>query len=293
MDSATGFFKPFARCPGTFLHVPKKKLLAAKTRDILRTFRAPIRLVDLGPGDGEKLTLLIEPLANQQRRVDVDLVDVSPEALQTCAHRFAPWKNVFVHKYCQSYRAGLVSALGQRAIERRLVLLLGSNLGNFEPDDALDLLADIRAHLSPEDGLLVGLDLVKPVWQLLRAYADPLGVTEACTRNALLRLNRELGADFRVETFLHRVEWNEAASSVDIFLESRRAQIVRVAELDLAVGFDAGERIGIERSFKWTPETAQALLTAAGFEAVARWIDEEAGFLNVLATASEQLGRVA
>src|SRR4029079_16052957 len=120
---------------------------------------------------------------------------------------------------------GLVDAMGHRSASgRALTLLLGSNIGNFDPPGADEFLLGVRASLASGDSLLLGTDLVKPERELLLAYDDPLGVTAACNRNLLVRVNRELGADFDVDAFRHRALWNADESRVEMHLVAQRAQ---------------------------------------------------------------------
>ena len=102
--------------------------------------------------------------------------------------------------------------------ERRLVLYIGSSIGNFEPEEAAQLLRHVRAALRPGDALLLGVDMVKSPDALLAAYDDVEGVTAAFNRNLLVRLNRELGADFEPAAFTHRAVWNAAASRIEMHL---------------------------------------------------------------------------
>jgi L-histidine Nalpha-methyltransferase len=162
--------------------------------------------------------------------------------------------------------------------ERRLVLYIGSSIGNFEPEDSANVLRRVRAGLRPGDGLLLGVDLVKDEPTLLAAYDDPAGVTAAFNGNMLVRLNRELGADFDTTAFAHVAEWNPLASRIEIYLESRKTQSVRLPALSMRVKFAAGERIHTENSYKYRAGQAETLLCNAGFKPVARWTDERDWF---------------
>jgi dimethylhistidine N-methyltransferase len=166
------------------------------------------------------------------------------------------------------------------------VLYIGSSIGNFEPSEALRLLKRVRTGLRPGDGLLLGVDLVKDDSLLRAAYDDAEGVTAAFNSNMLARLNRELGGDFDLEAFQHRAVWNETESRMEMHLESRQEQTVRLASLDLEVDFAEGEGIHTENSYKYKPEQAEGLLAEAGFEPVGRWTDEQGWFGVYLGRAS-------
>src|SRR3954469_4989184 len=124
-----------------------------------------------------------------------------------------------------------------------VVLLLRSNIGNFDTPAADEFVREIRAALAPGDFLLLGADLVKPERELLLAYDDPLGVTAAFNRNLLVRINRELGGTFDIDAFVHRAVWNAAAQRIEMQLESRADQTVTIAAAGIAVPFARGERI--------------------------------------------------
>ena len=128
-----------------------------------------------------------------------------------------------------AYEQGLMRAIERRPQDASLVVLfLGSNIGNFTPEAAHDLLTRIRRSLRPGDALLLGTDLVKPERELLLAYDDPLRVTAAFNRNLLRRINDELGGNFDLDGFRHRATWNAAARRVEVFLVSaRRQQVAR------------------------------------------------------------------
>jgi dimethylhistidine N-methyltransferase len=169
--------------------------------------------------------------------------------------------------------------------ERRLVLYIGSSIGNFTPREAERLLRRIRAGLRTGDSLLLGVDLVKDEATLLAAYNDAAGTTAAFNRNLLVRLNRELDADFTPESFAHRALWNAAESRIEMHLESLARQTVHLAALNFEVQFTPGERIHTENSYKYRPGKAERMLAEAGFAAAAIWTDARGWFAVCLGRA--------
>src|SRR5581483_2947419 len=168
---------------------------------------------------------------------------------------------------------------------RALVLLLGSNIGNYDPPGAAAFLRGVRARLRRGDALLLGADLVKPEPELLLAYDDPLGVTAAFNRNLLVRINRELGGDFDLPHFAHRAVWNRAVSRVEMHLVSRRRQQISIADAQLAFEMDIDDTIWTESSYKYEPGGVRQLLEDAGFALREQWIDRRDGFALSLAEA--------
>jgi uncharacterized SAM-dependent methyltransferase len=166
-----------------------------------------------------------------------------------------------------------------------LVLLLGSNIGNFDAPAALDFLRRIRLALEPGDLLLLGTDLVKSEAELQLAYDDPLGVTAAFDKNLLVRINRELEGTFDLAMFDHVAVWNAEEHRIEMHLESRVAQTVTIGAAQIDVRFEAGERIWTESSYKYEPDQIERMAVETGFAVRDQWIDDEARFALSLMTA--------
>ncbi len=245
-----------------------------------------LRIAELGAGSADKTRALLRAAVNRQRSIVYEPIDVSASALDGGCERIErEIPGVHVVPHVADYTHGPVLALDACDGERRLVLYIGSSIGNFEPDEAVQLLRRVRAGLAPGDGLLLGVDLVKDESVLLAAYDDAAGVTAAFNRNILARLNRELGADFAPSAFAHRAVWNGAASRIEMHLESLRAQQVRLAATDFEVNFVPGETIHTENSYKYRPGQAEDLLATAHFETRGRWTDSRGWFAVYLGRA--------
>ncbi len=244
---------------------------------------APLdRIIELGAGDGRKLAALLSGRPGGLPPQRVDLVDISATALESaaCAARAVAGTRVVVHH--ATYENGLQAACGPTPRGRALVLFLGSNIGNFDRASADALLQEFARSLRPGDALLLGADLVKPERDLLLAYDDPLGVTAAFNLNVLLRLNRELGADFDPMGFEHRAVWNAGKSRVEMYLVSRAAQTVHIPVAGVVLDLRAGETIWTESSYKYRSEEVRSMIERAGFAARGQWQDARAGFALTL-----------
>jgi dimethylhistidine N-methyltransferase len=257
-------------------------LIQHHAKAIASALRGPVRLIELGSGNGDKIEPIVKALEHMQARVDLDLADVSMPALEEAMQRFSHARKVFARYHVGMYEACFDAALGGPATERRLVAFLGSNLGNFSRSAAEDFILELRQRMRPGDGILLGLDLVKPPEVLLQAYDDPIGVTAAFNRNILARINREFGADFDLPSFRHEARWNEEAQRIEMHLVSEHRQAVTIADLDLQFELSAGESIWTESSHKYTVEGADALLASAGFQIRERWVDTQSGFMNAV-----------
>jgi uncharacterized SAM-dependent methyltransferase len=167
-----------------------------------------------------------------------------------------------------------------------LVLFLGSNIGNFEPDEALNFLRAIRRVLRQGDALLLGADLKKDRGALEAAYNDPLGVTRAFIVNELERINRELDANFDLWAFGLRSFYNEQLGRVEVYLESLRDQAVEIRDLDLSLRFAEGERIHVENAYKFDLDDLNRLASETGFTLERTWLDKQKRFTSNLLFAA-------
>jgi L-histidine N-alpha-methyltransferase len=265
----------------------ERRLIAAHRDEIFSAAGWPEQVVELGPGSGEKLHLLLGPSAvgpDGVRRVD--LIDVSASALAAAARRILEGRSLAVGTHEDRYEDGIKRVAERRSPANRLmVLFLGSNIGNFDPPGADTFLRTIRAALEPNDAFLIGADLIKPHRDLLLAYDDPLGVTAAFNKNLLLHLNRELGATFDITRFDHRALWNTRESRVEMHLVSRVAQHVDIPQAGVSFAMRRDEAIWTESSYKYQVTGFEEMLARTGLKPTRRWIDQEGQFLLVLALA--------
>ena len=273
-------FDEITRLPEYYPTRTERAILAAHAPDIARF--APDTLIELGSGSSEKTTLLLDAMTAEGSLRCFTPIDMSESFLEGAASSISGrYPGLTVH--------GLVADLEHHlgalpAGDRRLVVFLGNSFGNIDADGRAKLLADLAAVLAPGDGLLLGTDLVRDPERLHAAYNDTRGVTAAFNRNLLAVLNRELGADFDLDTFVHVAGWNPALRCVEMFLRSEVAQTVTVAELGLTVAFAAGEEIRTEISVKFDSGMVAAELEAAGFAAQSWWTDGAGDFSVSLST---------
>ncbi len=231
----------------------------------------------LGAGTANKTRVLIEELLQRQTRALFYPIDVSPAALNEAVTQMAvQFPQLRVNPIVADYSGG-VPALS-RISGRKLVLFIGSSIGNYDPPDAIAMLRRIRRSLRAGDALLLGTDLAKSSKILVPAYDDAQGVTAEFNKNMLARLNRELDADFDLDAFRHLALWNRRCSRMEIYLESMKAQSVFIDAIDLDVNFAAGERIHTENSYKYTGEMVNTILNEAGFKLEKTWSDPKGWF---------------
>ncbi|MGD1061813.1 MAG: L-histidine N(alpha)-methyltransferase [Terracidiphilus sp.] len=290
-DAGSRLFDAITELPEYYLTRTERDILMAHAAAIIAQAAAGARLrvVELGAGSADKTRLLLKAATELQGAVLYEPVDVSASALEGARERIErEIDSVTVTPRVMDYTHGDGSRLHLGPVvaqERRLVVYIGSSIGNFEPHQAAKLLRRVRAGLRTGDGLLLGVDLAKEDSILLAAYDDAAGVTAAFNRNLLVRLNRELDAEFELEAFEHCALWNGARSRIEMHLNSLDAQRVHVGALGLTVDFAAGESIHTENSYKYRPGQAEALLAEAGFRAEATWTDARGWFAVCLGRA--------
>jgi L-histidine N-alpha-methyltransferase len=275
-EVGSALFEAICRLPWYDITRTEQHLLSTHGAEILHRAGSLSRLVELGPGAGEKLMTLVA--ARPCTPLTVHLIDVSQAALDAAMRALSLHAELSLIPHRTTYEAGMVEvAAASDNRGRTLALFLGSNIGNFDPPGADAFLLNIRSALAPGDSLLLGTDLVKPEQDLLLAYDDPLGVTAAFNRNLLVRANRELSANFDVDGFSHRAVWNAEASRVEMHLVSVRSQRVQVPAARLDIQFEEGETIWTESSYKYNASDVPDMLDRAGFSMVDQWISGSFG----------------
>lgn len=278
-------FEAITELPEYYLTRTERDIFSQSADEILASADAKkLSIIELGAGTAAKTGLLLRSAVSRQGRVDYYPIDISVSALEEARRRIGEeLPEVSVMPIASDYTTSMSEIPVTAA--RRLVLYIGSSIGNFDPPEAAGLLRKLRSHLAKGDLLLLGVDHVKDRTTLVRAYNDQAGVTADFNRNMLTRLRRELGADFRARLFKHRVLWNERESRIEMHLESLVAQEVSIPALELTVPFRRGETIHTENSYKFTPERVADLLDRTGFSVRQQWTDAKKWFGVYLAEA--------
>jgi len=249
-------------------------LMHAHAASIADTLGVDVRLVEYGSGHALKTRVLLEQMASPVTYVPIE---ISPEPLRQSVQRFqAHFPELPVQPLCADFTRALRLPIPPRAPRRTVIYFPGSTLGNFETRAAVALLRKMRGEMGDNGGVLIGIDLKKDPALIEAAYNDRAGVTAEFTRNVLVRLNRELGADFDVAAFDHRAHYNPMAGRVETDLVSTRAQKARVGRL--LASFGEGEAMRVEYSCKYTLEEFAALAARAGLDVVRVWTDPEQMF---------------
>lgn len=262
---------------------------ATTTGDAATVGTEPLALLELGSGSATKTRRLIEAILKRQPELLYLPVDISASALEASAHTLLQsYPALQIEAYASDYDTALMRLAGERearGAQRLLALFLGSNIGNFDREGAEQFLRALRGVLRGGDSLLLGADLKKDRATLEAAYDDALGITAAFNLNQLVRLNREFGADFKLRAFRHVAVYNEEGGRIEIYIESKLAQVVQLPKLDLEITFAEGERIHTENSNKYDTGALDALAARTGFSCARRWTDESGRFSSNLFVA--------
>jgi L-histidine N-alpha-methyltransferase len=270
-------FERITELPEYYLTRTERAILERYAADILEQAGPALTLVELGAGTATKTRILIEELIGRQSRTLFYPIDVSSSALDEAVKQLSQqFPALRVNPIVADYTGG-VQALN-RISGRKLVLYIGSSIGNFEVHQAIRLLRRIRQSLRSGDALLLGADFAKSPKILVPAYDDAQGVTAQFNKNILARINRELDADFDLDTFRHIAQWNRRCSRMEIYLESLVEQSVFIPGIDLDVKFKAGERIHTENSYKYTDAMIESILNESGFTLEHTWCDRKKWF---------------
>jgi dimethylhistidine N-methyltransferase len=251
-------FEEITRLPEYYLTRTEASILKEHAAAIRDTLDGDISLVELGSGSSSKTQILLENIMEEQRRLHYLPIDISPTILDETARKLdARYPRLTTIPIASEYGEGLRQATRlairePQVADRKLVLFLGSSIGNFEPREARSFLETLRDGVGEDDALLIGFDLQKDPRTLEPAYNDAAGVTARFNLNVLARINRELGGEFDLESFTHQAIYNEEVSRIEMHLISQKGQRVAVRRLEEAYDFSKGESIHTESSYKYT-----------------------------------------
>jgi L-histidine N-alpha-methyltransferase len=238
-------------------------------------------LIEYGSGSSTKTRLLLDQLREPAGYVPIDISD---DFLRRTAQALCEqYPDLAVLPICADFTQPQTLSLPMTEASRRIVYFPGSTIGNLTPKQAVQLLRQTADLVGPQGGLLLGVDMKKDRRVLEAAYNDRRGITAAFNRNMLVRINRELGADFAVDYFAHRAFYNAAEGRIEMHLVSDRQQRVTLGQSTIFIA--AGESICTEYSYKYELDELRVLSKAAGFRLDRIWCDERHYFSVVLLTA--------
>ena len=282
-------FQRITELPEYYLTRTERRLLTAVAPTVAAQSTPGTVLVEYGASDESKAEILLRQSSDRSFIFGAYMpIDIALDGLeQICTRLRSSYPALPVYPTEADFSAPLKlpPTLADKA---KLGFFPGSTIGNYEPSAAVNLMRQFRRTLGDGSRLLIGVDLRKDPGVLLSAYNDSAGVTAAFNRNLLVRLNRETGADFDLDTFVHRAIWNDAESRIEMHLISRCDQSVHIA--GQRIRFTVGETIHTENSYKYTLDGFTALARRAGWRSRGRWTDDHGRFaLHLLERESRAL----
>ena len=268
-------------CEYQIFETHKQQLL-----ETIQTNGKPFDLIEFGAGDGYKTKVLLRHFMRQNADFTYMPIDISQNVLNLLqADLTENLPGLQVQPLPGEYFK-VLSELPKDPHRKRVVLFLGSNIGNFLKPVALDFLRKIAQILSIGDHLLLGVDLMKDPRVIAKAYNDSKGVTAAFNLNLLDRINRELGGDFVLENFIHNPCYNPSNGEARSFLVSTCNQTVTIEKLNTSFQFEAWESVAMELSQKYNLGGLQQLAADTGYEIVQHFFDDRKYFTDTLFTVS-------
>lgn len=260
-----------------------------KISNILPTIinESEIDIIELGAGDGHKSELIINGFIEANCKVNFYPIDISEKAMQLLGDNLSINENLHIHGVVADYVHGL-NHLKTISSNRKLVLFLGSNIGNFNKDQTNEFLTMLSNNLNDDDYVLIGFDLKKDPAILNKAYNDSGGLTQAFNINLLTRINRELGGDFDISTFKHYGFYNPYRGTMESYLISLADQMINIEASKQTFHFKQFESMHLEYSHKFTPSGITKLAQRNGFEVTQLFSDEKDYFIDALWQVNQQ-----
>ena len=274
-------FERITELPEYYLTRTEQAILAQFGDEIAQFVGRDAMLVEFGSGSSTKTRLLIEAMLRRQKSLRYAPIDISHDFLcQSADVLLEDYEPLSIHALAAEYFDAIHELPPHDG--PRLILFLGSNIGNFTDSQSIQFLSGLRGQMTEEDRLLVGIDLAKDSSIVEPAYNDSQGVTAAFNRNLLARINRELDANFDLSAFSHSAPYDEVSTRIEMLLVSDVDQSVTIDGVDTTYQFTAGETIHTEWSHKFTLDRFAALSAKAGLRQTHAWTDPNQWFATVM-----------
>lgn len=282
-------FEEICMQPEYYLNRIESQILKNSVDEILKIIGGQeISVIELGNGNSLKTRILLEPFLAKLKRVSYFPIDVSLKMLKkSIRDLFREYVNLQIYGVCSDYVSGLVKInefikLKKKIPNKKFIIFLGSSIGNFDPKDAMGFLHSIARYVRKEDLLLIGIDLEKDKSILDRAYNDKNGITAKFNFNVLARINRELDGEFNISKFEHKSFYNTRKHRIEMHLESKLDQQVRIGAIGKIFYFKKGETIHTENSYKYSLRRFNSLVKKAGLQVIRNFTDPNKQFTLIL-----------
>ncbi len=289
-DLGSELFEKITQQPEYYPTRTEIEILEKYSFEIIKDIQKEIVLVELGSGSSKKTKFLFDEILKRQTKLYYFPIDISFDYLNSIVSNLEnSLSNVVVKGIPSEYIEGIRQCnniLFENDIEKknisRLLVFLGSSIGNFEIDEARNFLKDIRLHITNDDLLLVGFDLVKERSIIESAYNDVQGITSKFNLNLLNRINKELNANFNIENFTHKAYYDQNKKRIEMHILSNSDQQVYIPALDKNIHFKKDETIHTENSYKYDHDRLSELINRAGFSIYKEFFDKNNWYELVL-----------
>ncbi|RRO15966.1 L-histidine N(alpha)-methyltransferase [Flavobacteriaceae bacterium 14752] len=244
-------------------------------------------LIELGAGDGKKTKILLKELVDKNYDFDYLPIDISQNVLDELTEALKLEIPEAKVQAKQGTYFDVLSELDEYRSRKKVILFLGSNIGNLLHKDAIVFLKKIQENMHDEDVLFMGFDQKKHPQTILNAYNDDTKITEQFNKNILRRINREFEADFDLDQFMHWETYNPETGTALSYLVSLKEQYVNINNLDLQIKFDAWESIHVEISQKYDDAVVEWLAAQSGLKPVKSFLDQKGYYKNYIFKAAK------
>lgn len=274
-DKGSELFEKICSVPEYYVTRTEAEILAKYSDDIAACCSGILNIVELGSGSSVKTRYILSSFLKQSNNLNYFPIDVSDILISSGSDLVNDFSGLNVTGLIGEYEASLELA-AEIISEPKLILFLGSSIGNFDLIHAGDFIKKISECMKPGDRLLIGFDLVKDKVILNDAYNDKQGITAEFNLNLLERINKELGGNFDTDKFSHNAFFNQAFSRIEMHLVSNSEQSVNISGKEIK--FLKGETIHTENSYKFTDEMIKNLADSSGLKITGSWIDNNSFF---------------
>jgi dimethylhistidine N-methyltransferase len=282
-------FEEICNQPEYYLNRIESQILTTSISEIMNTLKEKeISVIELGNGNSLKTRILLKPFLANLKKVCYFPIDVSLKMLKKSMNDLSTqYKDLEIFGTCSDYVSGLRKVndfmkMKDKIPRKKLLIFLGSSIGNFDPEQAKNFLHTLRKYMRKEDLFLIGIDLEKEKSILDKAYNDRMGITAKFNLNVLTRINRELDGEFKLASFEHKSFYNKQKHRIEMHIESEVDQEVKVGAIEKSFRFKKGETIHTENSYKYSQNTLNVLVKKAGLEVIRKFTDPKKQYALVL-----------
>ncbi len=282
-EKGSRIFEEIMELPEYYLTNCEWEILGKYKQDILNQINEqPFQLVDLGAGDAKKTKLLLEHFYQNEAPFSYVPIDINRDVLEELEDSLNKELPGLETTPVLAEYFDALKWINETQKQKKLVLFLGSNIGNFSKKAAASFLLQMHDSLNNGDLLLIGIDLKKDPYRIIHAYSDSKGVTAAFNINLLRRINTELGGDLDLDKWTHFANYNPVNGAVKSYLISCESQDVQINSLNKTFHFEAFEAIHTEYSYKYSLNEISTMAVQCGFEEVKVYMDKKSDFSDSL-----------